>query len=225
MDWQDRITEGRKAKDLSQAQLARLTGVSQATIAKIESKKARASEHLPKLIETLGLSPSDFPDDAFEVKRGGRPNKNEDQTLPGFARDPAYWAHAAGLIGDVPLYAAAEGGEGALYVDREPIGTVPRPPLLQGVKDGYAIYLSGESMSPEFEPGDILLVNPRLPAISGSACVFYSIHEDEVKVRAKRLLNSSSDSWRVQQHNPAMVFELQKTEWPICHRIVSKNFR
>lgn len=225
MDWQDRIIDGRKAKGLSQAGLARLIGVSQATIAKIESKKARGSEHLAKIVDALGLSISDFPDSAFEVKRGGRPNKDEDQPLPGFARDPAYWAHAAGLIGDVPLFAAAEGGEGKLYVDRDPIGTVARPPLLQGVKDGYAMFLSGESMSPEFEPGDILLINPRLPAIPGSPCVFYSIHEDEVRVRAKRLIGSSTDSWRVIQHNPKQTFDLPKSEWAICHRIVSKNFR
>ncbi|UHC16039.1 helix-turn-helix domain-containing protein [Methylobacterium currus] len=225
MDWQDRITEGRKAKGLSQAALAKLADVSQATIAKIESKKAYSSEFLSKIIDALNLNAADFPDSAFEVKRGGKPARDDRQLIPEFAKDPAYWAHAAGLIGDVPLYAAAEGGEGNLYLDREQIGTVQRPPLLQGVKDGYAIYLSGESMSPEFEPGDILLVNPRLPAISGNPCVFYSTHEDGVRILAKRLISSSSSAWRVKQHNPIKEFDLLKSEWAICHRIISKNFR
>jgi transcriptional regulator with XRE-family HTH domain len=169
MTWHDEIREARLRKGIGQKALAQLTGVSQATIAKIEAGQVRSTEHLTKLCEVLDLDPSGMPDEAFGRSR---PIQRQAQVqavttpVPEYARDPAYWAAAAGLIGDVPLYAAAEGGAGALIIEREPIGSAKRPPILQGVKDGYAIYLVGESMVPEFEPGDTLFVNPRLPAPS-----------------------------------------------------------
>lgn len=227
MDWQDIIREGRLAKKLSQARLAKEVGTSQATIAKIELKQVESTAHLARLIEVLGLDPALFPDGA-SGGQDGRPAPTPRQAsmpVPDFAKDPAYWAAAAGLVGDVPLFASAEGGEGSLLIERDPIGTVKRPPALQGVKDGYAIYLVGESMSPEFEPGDTLMVNPRLPGLSATPCVFYSGAGDEPRAMVKRLVGSSAEAWRVQQFNPARTFELSRDEWPTCHRIVSKDFR
>lgn len=224
MDWQDIIREGRRAKKLSQARLAKEIGTSQATIAKIELKQVESTAHLTKIINALDLNPADFPESAYD-NRPPQTLQQSQKPIPEFAKDPAYWAAAAGLVGDVPLFAATEGGEGSLIIERDSIGTVKRPPALQGVKDGYAIYLVGESMSPEFEPGDTLMVNPRLPGLSGSPCVFYTGSGDEPRAMVKRLVSSNQEVWRVQQFNPPKTFELSRAEWPTCHRIVSKDFR
>ena len=228
MTWHDEIREARLRKGIGQKALAKLTGVSQATIAKIEAGQVRSTEHLTKLCEVLDLDPSGMPDEAFGRSR---PIQRQAQVqavttpVPEYARDPAYWAAAAGLIGDVPLYAAAEGGAGALIIEREPIGSAKRPPILQGVKDGYAIYLVGESMVSEFEPGDTLFVNPRLPALANTSCVFYSSKADEPRAMVKRYLGATEEEWRVRQYTPARDFGLDREEWSIRHRIVSKNFR
>lgn len=227
MTWHDTIREGRDALGLSQAKLAKAIGASQATVAKIEQGLVQSSALLPSIIKELGLDAANFPEEAFG--RAGadapRPTSRGHQPVPEFARDPAYWAAAAGLVGDVPLYASAEGGQGALLIERDSIGTVKRPPLLQGVKDGYAIYLVGESMSPEFEPGDILMVNPRLPVLANTSCVFYARSEDEPRAMVKRFLSATEEEWRVRQFNPAKDFSLDRSEWETRHRIVSKNFR
>ena len=224
MTWHDLIREGRAKTGESQKALGRRIGVSQALIAKIEGGVVQSSEHLQALIDALELDATQFPEGAFG---DGRPRQaqTQSQAVPAYARDPAYWAAAAGLVGEVPLFASAEGGEGSLIIEREPIGSVKRPPLLQGVKDGYAIYLVGESMVPEFEPGDTLMINPRLPALPGASCLFVSSSEEGSIASVKRFLGSTDAEWRVKQYNPDRTFTLDRDRWPTRHRIVSKNFR
>jgi phage repressor protein C with HTH and peptisase S24 domain len=232
MDWRDRIREAREAKGLGQKALGLLVGVSQTTIAKIESKHSQSTEVLEDLCRVLELDPATMPEEAFGRKRVQIApvlytdiRKEVAQALPEYARDPAYWASAAGLVGDVPLYASAEGGEGALLIERDPIGSVKRPPLLQGVKDGYAIYLVGESMMPEFEPGDTLFVNPRLPVLGNTTCVFYGGEDDEPKASVKRYMSATDEDWIVKQFNPPLDLKLPRKTWKVRHRIVAKNFR
>lgn len=225
MTWHDRIKEAREAEQgLSQKKLGLEIGVSQALIAKIEGGYVQRSEHLGAIVDRLGLRRDDFPEDAFQATgRSGSPPVA--LPVPDFARDPAYWAAAAGLIGDVPLYASAEGGEGSLLIERDAIGSVKRPPILQGVKDGYAVYLTGGSMIPEFEPGDTLFVNPRLPVLSGISCVFYGSFQDDLRASVKRFISSTDEDWKVKQFAPEKEFTMSRAEWPARHRIVSKNYR
>lgn len=211
---------------LSQAALAQNVGVSQPLITKLEKGQITNTAHLGAIILALGLEKSEFPEAAFhDVAARGVVKNIVKRELPEFARDPAYWAIAAGLIGEVPLYASAEGGDGALIIERDPIGTARRPPELQGVKDGYAIYLVGESMIPEFEPGDTLFVNPRLAPISQTTCVFYNTNADDPQALVKRYLGESPDEYRVMQHHPHKVFNLQKAEWGTRHRVIARYMR
>lgn len=231
MSWHDLIREAREARNLSQAKLARAVGVSQAIVGKIELKQVESTKALGRLISFLDLDASLFPAEAFGISdlasytqapsRGLRATVS----LPEFARDPAYWAAAAGLIGDVPLYASAEGGAGSLLIERDPIGSERRPHELQGVKGGYAIFLVGESMIPEFEPGDTLFINPRMPVLSNTSCVFYSNKNEEPVATVKRYLKDNGDDWLVRQFNPSKDFDLDKAEWAVRHRIVTKKFR
>lgn len=226
MSWHDKIREARKALNISQAALAGQVGVSQPLIAKIEKGLVHSTEHLHGIASALGLDPSEFPQEAFQkfsIDQVIRPRPKRD--VPDFARDPAYWASAAGLIGEVPLYASAEGGDGALIIERDPIGSVRRPPELQGVKDGYAIYHVGESMMPEFEPGDTLYVNPRLTALPDTTCVFYNTSADEPRAMVKRYKGEASEEWRVWQHNPPLAFSLSKAEWGVRHRVIARYMR
>lgn len=232
MSWHDLIREAREARNLSQSKLAKAIGVSQAIIGKIETKQVESTKALEALIAYLSLDRSAFPAEAFgQIVHGQGELRGIDaqsvatEPLPEFARDPAYWAAAAGLVGDVPLYASAEGGAGSLIIERDPIGAEKRPPELQGVKAGYAIYLVGESMSPEFEPGDTLFINPRLPIIPNSPCVFYSSKNDEPIATVKRYLKDTGEDWLVRQHNPPRDLDLDKAEWTVRHRIILRKPR
>ena len=73
---------------------------------------------------------------------------------------------------DLPVYASAEGGGGAIIITNEPIDYVRRPEPLLSVRDGYGCYVIGDSMSPAYEQGDLLLIHPGRPVRPGDDCVF-----------------------------------------------------
>ena len=127
----------------------------------------------------------------------------------------------------LPVYAAAEGGPGDMVVSTDPIEFVTRPWFLKNVKEGYAVVVTGESMVPVYEPGDLVIVNPRLPAIRGKNAIFVSGEErGEFKATVKRLERSTPSEWHVRQWNPpeggAEQFVLRKKDWPKALRIVGR---
>ncbi len=124
---------------------------------------------------------------------------------------------------DLPVYAAAEGGAGEMVVDSEAIDFVPRPWFLGTVKKPYAVRVVGESMIHAYEPGDIVIINPKLEHARNKNHIFVS-GEDQGEFRAsiKRLRGWSETDWQVEQFNPPKKFNLSKKEWPKALRIVGK---
>lgn len=128
---------------------------------------------------------------------------------------------------EIPVYAATEGGSGEMVVSTDPIERVSRPWYLKNVKDGYAVLVTGESMVPVYEPGDLVIVNPRLQAIKGKNAIFVADESDGgFTATVKRLERSTSSDWHVRQWNPpegmSAEFTLSKKRWPKALRIVGK---
>lgn len=122
---------------------------------------------------------------------------------------------------DFKIFSAAEGGKGEMVVSTEPIDVVPRPWYLRTVKDGYGVVVTGESMSPKYEPGDIVIVNPRLPAIRNKPAIFISDETGgDFKAMVKLLLRETPTEWQVSQLNPKREFALPKKTWVKALRIV-----
>lgn len=138
-------------------------------------------------------------------------------------REAADPARQAFLDKDLPVYAAVEGGPGEMVISTDRIETVPRPWYLGQVREGYAVIVVGESMSPAYEPGDMAIVNPRLPPVRGKTHIFTKGRDDgEFVASIKRLVSQSSTEWLVQQFNPPLEFSLLKAEWPKALRVVGK---
>src|SRR5579872_349389 len=116
---------------------------------------------------------------------------------------------------DVPVWASGEAGhDGAMALVNDPIDYIRRSERMQGVKNPFAFYVIGASMSPAIEHGDQVVVNPVVPVRPGADCVF--IHEDgsgTMLALVKRLLRQSTDVWRVRQFNPPRDFDLSKKKW------------
>ena len=124
---------------------------------------------------------------------------------------------------DLPVFAAVEGGEGDLVISTEPVDLVPRPWYLGEVKDGYGVIVTGESMYPAYEPGDIAVVNPRLPYMRGKVHIFTVEQENShFKATIKRLIAVTETEWKVEQHNPHKVFSLPRSVWNNAKRVVGK---
>ena len=124
---------------------------------------------------------------------------------------------------DLPVYASAEAGGGAIIITNEPIDFVRRPEPLLSVRDGYGCYVIGDSMSPAYEQGDLLLVHPGRPVRPGDDCVFVRDQGDgSLQGLVKRLLRITAEKWRVRQFNPAKDFDLDRGQWQKVQLIVGK---
>jgi phage repressor protein C with HTH and peptisase S24 domain len=80
-------------------------------------------------------------------------------------------------------------------------------------------------MVPEYEPADIAIVHPRLPPVGGTTCIFYTNDATDDRAMIKRLVRPRQDEWLVKQWNPEKEFELDRAQWPMCHRVVGRHVR
>lgn len=130
------------------------------------------------------------------------------------------------LLRDLSVHASAKGGSDdmtSMVISSEPVAFMERPAPLAGVRDGYAVYISGTSMSPAYDDGDLALVNPSLPPRPNNYCVFQGAHEDGVhRALLKRLVKETSTAWQVKQFQPPLTFNLQKSHWPQAHVVIGK---
>ena len=59
-----------------------------------------------------------------------------------------------------------------MLLSNEPVSWIPRDPRLEGMQDAYGCFVSGDSMEPAYERGNLLLVNPSADVSPGDDCVF-----------------------------------------------------
>jgi len=205
------IRAAREAKGLSQTDLARAIGIKQQSLQSIERGETARSKFLPEIVTELGIRPEEV----------GLPKE-----VPAEGWVPPPQIQTVGR--DFPIYASAEGGPGEIIRSVEPVDWYPRPAPVAHVRDAYGLFVVGESMAPEFEPGDIALVNPILPPLPGKPCIFYAELHGEARATIKRFQRASGSVWHVYQHNPprgmAHEFTLSRKEWGICHRVLGKYY-
>lgn len=194
----------------SQERLAALAGSSQSTIDRIEKGEfKRLPSDLPKILAALGIL---ITGNVISWDKSG-------YRLP-----PTFMGN-----NDLPVYAAAEGGQGEMVVNTDPIELVPRPWYLKNVKEGYAVLITGESMVPAFEPGDLAIINPRLPYARGKDVILVAAETGgEFRASIKRLLSWNDNHWKLRQFNPPQgqqsEFTLTRKEWPKALRVVGKYY-
>lgn len=104
------------------------------------------------------------------------------------------------------------------------IDFVTRPPALAGRKDIYAIYISGDSMSPRHYSGDAVLVEPaRPPAIGDDVLVIVKAPlgegEEPTVAMVKRLVRLSASFVELEQFNPPMTFRVERSKVHSIQRI------
>lgn len=211
----ERVRSRRVALDKSQEWLAKQAGTSQTTIDKIEHGRSRRSRFLPAVYAALGLPLDELVPGMASVTTEGLDGEGEKEPL----------AFPAGTKKDLPVFSSAEGGPGGIIFSPEPIDYVIRPDPLANVKSGYAMYAVGESMSPAFEQGDLLLINPHLPYRAGDDVLIYRVEHGQNEAVVKRLRRATAEQWQLEQFNPAKNLTLPRALWPVCHVIVGKYSR
>lgn len=122
---------------------------------------------------------------------------------------------------DVPVWASAQAGDdGAIVLTPDPIDYIHRSERMRGVKNPFAFYVVGDSMSPVIEHGDQVVVNPTIPVRPGVDCVFIHQQADGTFLAlVKRLLRQNLDVMRVRQYNSPRDYELSRKKWTRAHVI------
>ncbi|BEV44392.1 XRE family transcriptional regulator [Afipia carboxidovorans] len=209
------IATREKAK-LSQKELANLAGCSQQLVGAIERGATLTTKFLPRLAAALKVDPAILDPEWGTVLPSKAPE------LPVLPRVSDGYG-----VRDFPIYSAAEGGPGEIIRSAEAIDWWPRPIEVQNAKGAYGMYIVGTSMIPEFEPGQVAVVNPNLPLIGSKPCIFYTELFGEARATLKRLRRFANDTWYVRQHNPPEGqkhdFTLPKHTWPIAHRVIGRQ--
>jgi transcriptional regulator with XRE-family HTH domain len=204
----DAIRAGRLAKGMDQVQLAAEFGITKSAVNQWESgKNVPDQRKLAKLVEILDLDP------AVAVglpSRAGEP-----------PRVPLTREAAAEGRPDIPVWASAQAGQdGALILTPDPIDFIHRSERMRGVRNPFAFYVVGSSMSPAIEHGDQVVVNPAIPVRPGVDCVFVAEQADgTLLAMVKRLLRSGPEQWKVRQYSPNRDFELSRKKWLRAHVI------
>ena len=122
---------------------------------------------------------------------------------------------------DLPVLGAARGGSPTMVFSQEtPIDWVQRPPQLAGVPNAFAVYMVGDSMSPAYDPGDIVFIHPSMSVKAGRA-VLVELNDGSAVV--KTLVKQTDHYVRLAEYNPEpRQFDIDRREIKAMFRVTGK---
>lgn len=105
----------------------------------------------------------------------------------------------------IPLYGAAVGGEdGEFELNGNLLDHIFAPRSLSGIPESFAVQVVGESMSPRYEDGETVYVNPKRRPVKGDYVVA-EVYKDEHGTKLayiKKLVRHTSLELVLEQFNP-----------------------
>jgi len=127
---------------------------------------------------------------------------------------------------DVPVLGTAAGselGKGAFQLTTDVVDYARRPYGLIGAPGVYALYVEGDSMSPKYEPGDIIFVHPHRKPLGGDYVVIQEPDSNNGDSRAfvKRLVKITSTTIRAQQYNPPATIDFIIRPGVTVHKVMN----
>ena len=228
----DAIRAGREKRGLTQAELAAEFGISKSAVNQWESgKNVPDQRKLGKLVQLIGLDPAvaagvpGAGGGAANAALAAEPDDSDATRAPTHTRV----SRETPTNGrpDIPVWASAEAGhDGAMVLVNDPIDYIRRSERMLGVRSPFAFYVIGSSMSPAIEHGDQVVIHPNLPPQPGKDHVFLQEQADGTMLAlVKRLLRSTTTTWKVRQFNPAKDFDLDRSQWQKAQLVVGKYAR
>ncbi len=201
-DW---IANRLKEAGKSQAALARAIGMDPTALSKIMSNKRQIKESEAQKIRQFFEAPEGHVDLNDTV------NSNQP------------WARSQDRI---PVMGAAQGGaDGYVEWNGQVIDWVERPPAVAAAPGAYAVFVSGGSMSPRYEDGELVYVHPGRPVTRGSYCVvqFHAAHHATPRAYVKQYLRRTAKALVLHQFNPDKDIEIPADKVISVHRVVGSG--
>lgn len=224
------IRTAREKLKRTQQAVATHVGVSRAAVGQWEAGETEPStDNLIKVCDFLGISLSDATKGVVRylspVDAGaepGRVDRDGVREAPGLELQTR-----SNMPSDVPVKGVAVGGANAdFYLNGEIVDYVRRPAGIRNARDVYAIYVTGESMFPKFDDGEIVYVNPaRHPVVGDYVVVQLHPEEDGGQIRAyiKRLKRRGPPAIVLEQFNPPKTITIEATRVLAMHRVIPWN--
>ena len=236
MNIADRIRLARERKGGSQMRLAEVVGVSQPTVAAWESPDAHKMrrDNRDKLAAALdvdaewieygtGRGPADAAPAADRIAIPPRPPE------PVITARPVELPPLHTMPRNVPVYGVAAGngdtGGGDFQLETGAvIDYAPRPPGITSTRDAYALYVTGDSMEPRFEHGELVYISPSKPVRPSDyviLCLRGAAPGEPERCFIKRLVRRHPDRVEVRQFNPDKVLTFPTATIARMHRVLT----
>jgi phage repressor protein C with HTH and peptisase S24 domain len=128
-----------------------------------------------------------------------------------------------GRVNTIPLYGHAVGGQdGEFVLNGNKLDDITAPPSLSAAKGAYAVTVAGESMSPRYEDGETVYVDPTRRVVRGNYVVAQIQHEEAGALLAyiKRFVRHNADELVLEQLNPPKELRFKHQDVATVHYIV-----
>ncbi|MGA0595424.1 helix-turn-helix domain-containing protein [Enterovirga sp. CN4-39] len=198
----------------SQERLATEAKTSQTTIDKIERGLTKRTRYLSQIASALGVTVEALEADPSLEKALRWSVERREWIEDAQAWDPDR----------LPVFSTFEGRTGTMTVSNAPISHIGRPSFIRESKSAYAIVITGRSMAPEFEPGDIAFIDPEAEP-ADTSCLFYNSLTRDANAMLARLVGFSDEIWLTRQWHPLTERQLVRSEWHECHRVLGRYIR
>ncbi len=209
-----RIRAAREEKGWKQRELAKILGISQASVSLMESGLSKNPRDYPDAERALGLQPEyrkvlALPPPAPALAPPSPPAA----IAPNFLIPPAS-DHAAA----VPVLDVSSFPTGPAIMSEAAIAVIPGPSDLAQIHDRYAFYVFNEDMWPRYRPGELLVIHPRIPARTDDGVVLRNAKQE---VLVREFVRSTPSEWIVRRYGEQGSSEetWPRAEWPMCHVI------
>ncbi|WP_020187816.1 S24 family peptidase [Methylopila sp. 73B] len=226
----DKVRHIRTVRGMSQQSLGVFAGVTQQSIEAIESGRTKQPRSIVEIAGALGVNPAMLVNDqvvldtealTFEPVPLSRASKPSEIEPAEHAPDHASLRQAPQ---DVPVLGTAEGGAvGDFTLNGETIDYVRRPPGIARAKDVFALYITGQSMYPRFNEGELVYVSTARPPAIGDD-VIVELHPENGDAAGpgfiKRLAKRTPTKIIVEQFNPPAQVEFDRAEVRSLFRII-----
>lgn len=210
----ERVKLARDRLNLSQQDVADATGMSQPSYYKIEkglTKRTTYINDLAKVLETNvdwlmygegENTPKPSRDDLMQkIKDIGGRSGGESHPVPD-GTTSARMSSGSGMVPILSWVAAGSWSNVDPVTFEDAIGEAPKPPNLS--KLGFALRVQGQSMLPEFKPGEIIYVEPQTGflALKDSDLVIVQCNDDKEATFKQLVLGETSDDMYLRPLNP-----------------------
>lgn len=182
-----RVKLARENKKMSQVTLAKLVGISQGTLSDLERGKNRSSIELTKIADVLGVNPIWLSE--------GRGEMTDARNSNVFNIKPV--AQAATITNKVPLLEWDNVRDFLLLGVNFVPGDMAMTSTCMEITGGFALTVDDDKMEPEFNAGEIIIVNEDLKYKSGDYVI---LMEGKTKPTFKQIINDGYD-WLLKPAN------------------------